>query len=336
MLIFSEDVKLKKWFGEFGGDVFDNDFQAIHDSAETIEKILCTEIFAEKFREILEIVLPKPLEIRRRSFDDQTELILFPAYGKYYSIAGQLALAQIQNKKKIYTAAYSGKAAEAIAKACHFLGMELKIILGRELSSDQERIAYMESLGAEVDSKTSTDLLDLPHYYLKPMIKDPVYSSLLYVTANYGTYPYPSLVGELAGIYGRDLRELLTEVPDCLVVPIEDGTEAIALFKAFLNDGCALVTVEEPISQEYHLIDCCTYTISTRSADREQRNTTICPELANWWREGRVMRLGCDRIKPVDISKLGRPEISPSTARAVSLACERTTSKKMLVMEVTD
>lgn len=171
-------------------------------------------------------------------------------------------------------------------------------------------------------------------YFVEPCINDPLNSFIIQFTANYGTYPQPALIGALAGIYSEDIKKRLVEIPDCLVVPIEDGTEAIAAFKEFLTEDCRLITVEDTIAQEYHLIDYFTYTLATRSAGKEQMNTTICPELAHWWREGIVTRAGCDRIKPLDTSYLSNIDLSPSAKRAVAIAIEMNQYNKILVTEV--
>ena len=333
MALFKKELRLARWFGDFGGDAFDNDFVTQPDKGPQIINALCAEDFEPCFREILSAILPAPLRINSVFLQRGTELLLAPAYGKYYSLAGQLALARMQKKTQIYTATYSREVAQAVATACQRFGFELTIFLGAKLSQDAQLVQTLKDQNHHVDHQMSSELLDLPYFYLEPGITDRSTSFVLQAGANYGNYPQPALVGVLAGLYGQDLKRALPTTPECLVVPISDGTEAIGAFKAFMEDECRLITVEEAVSQEYHIVDYFSYTLSTRSADAEKPNTTICPELAYWWRQGKVLRLGCDRIRPVNTSDLVDAGLSPLTARAAALALEQKEFHRMLVLE---
>jgi len=205
-------------------------------------------------------------------------------------------------------------------------------MLSRELSHDSELIRMLEEQGAKVDAVTCTKYLDLAYSSQEqPFLADPPYY-VVSIEANYGIYPKPALTGVLAGLFGADLMDELGQVEAC-VVPITTGTEAIGVFKALVNTPCKLATSEQLIAQEFHIIDADCYTISTRSSNNEQENTSLCPELVNWWRQARVRRLGCDRLYNIDTGFLDFCHLSPTSARSAALALAAIECRELLVLE---
>lgn len=336
MPVFSENFKLEEWFGDLGGSVFGSDFDdELKRNVSEIEKVLKSETFEKLFNGILKNIFPDEIQIKTYDIEGR-KIMTVPSNGKYYIIAGQLALARIFNKNEIFVGSYSGELLITAAEACKKEGFKMTAILSEKLSSDIELRQKLKLLGCTVDAETCVSLYDFPERYAasaassKRIPDSPAFEMCL--TANSGNYPQPSLVGSLAAIYGIKLRQMVKDHVDCIVTPILDGTEAISIFKAFENDDVKKITIENKVAQEYHNGE----TILTRSADHEENNMTLCPELVNWWRMGKVKRLGCDRVRPVDTKIFNEKGIGDTTARALAITVERFEDKRILVLEGCD
>ncbi len=337
MVRFSDGIKIPKWFGDFGGDLCFNDTDFIRKSpgVSEIEEILTTEEFESEFRKNLRLLNLPSLNVNEVHLEEGRLLLQTRCLARHYNLAAQLALAVIMGKTDIFIGTYSKEIAEAAAAICWDLSMSLTIVLSRRLGRDQELLERLRAYDCEVDADTCRQYFDLPYAYseIPFFTEDNRYA--VPVEANYGSYPKPGLTGKLAGLYGEDLLKHLKEIPDCCAVYINTGTGAIGTFKALMAIGCTLMTVEDPVAHEYHLIDTGAYTISTRNAKHEQMNTTLCPELVDWWRSGHVLRLGCDRVRPVHGDFPNDADLTENTVYAASLGFEKTGCKKLLVLEET-
>jgi len=336
MLKNCDTNNLSIYFGDFGGNdcINDFDFARKNPNIKQIQEIITGDEFEKEFRKILSTLLPEGIAVKTNHTKGGQVLHVVPANAKLYNIAAQLALAKLKGKKGVFLGTYLKDIAKMTARACQIHGISIRIMLGRDLCGDSALIKDLKSLGAEVDSTTCVDYFDLPYAYSEePFIPEPEFH-VIPIEANYGVYPKPALAGMFAGLFGKDVLDRLGKIPECCVVPITTGTEAIGMFKALMNTTCRLATTEELIAQEFHLIDTGAYTLSTRSSDKEQMNTTLCPELVAWWRQAKVMRLGCDRIHPVNTEFLSSFNLPPMTARAVALAMEATNCKEILALEV--
>ncbi|NMC64313.1 MAG: hypothetical protein GYA55_14205 [SAR324 cluster bacterium] len=336
MLKYSYTTNLSICFGDFGGNDCVNDFDFNRKNPDTskIEKIIISDEFEKEFRNILSTILPEGISVKTHGMKGGQTLYVVPAKAKVYNLAAQLTFAKLVGEKKVFVGTYLKNIALLAAQACKAHDLSLIVKLSRVLCSDADLVKDLKALGAEVDDTTCIQYFDLPYAYSEePFVSKPEFH-VAPIEANYGLYPKPAITGLFAGIFGMDVLAQLGKTPECCVVPITTGTEAIGTFKALLNTTCKLATAEELIAQEFHLIDTGTYTLSTRSSNKEQDNTTLCPELVSWWRTAKVMRLGCDRIYPVDTSLLNSFNLSLLTARAAALAIEATHCKEILVLEV--
>lgn len=335
MAKFSDGLEIKKWFGDFGGDMLINNsmhkLDTLYPPINKIEAILASAEFEEKFRESLALLELKPIQIEEFELEDGRSVLKAECQAKHYNLAAQMALAVLREKNEIFIGTYSRKLAEAAAELSSKLGLSLTIALSRDLCEDSELIGKLEGFGGTVDAKSCVNELDLPYYYV-PGLNTPNAVHEITLEANFGAYPKPGLAGKLAGLFGEDLVDSLNSKPDCCAVYIDTGTGAIGTFKALMDTDCTLVTVESLVAQEYHTADMGAYTISTRNEDHD-RNITICPELADWWRSGKVIRTGCDRVRAVDTDFLKGVDLSPSGLYAATLAFEKTECKKLLVLE---
>lgn len=335
MLPFAGKVKLKRWFGDFGGGFCADDMRTASNPPKTVwfEQVLQSAPFEQAFQEALSLILPQTSAWSRYDLDGG-KVIVAPNLSWYYNLAGQLSIPRLLGKTKVYAGVYRDDYALCIAKACRELGLKLTLVLSRAQANNPELIEQLKALECGLDAETCRHLIDLPYAYAERVDPDPDAGYVMALEANWGAYPVPALVGTMAGIFGATLKSCLEDEVTLCVTPITTGTEAVGAFKAFLPTDCVLATCEEPIAQEYHITDLGAYTLSTRSAMRESLNTSLCPEMVDWWRKGRVIRLGCDTLRPVPCETFLQLGLNPLAARAAALARDRLGEGTMLVLEV--
>ncbi len=335
MLTYCDSTRLNKHFGDFGGNNDMSDFETgrLNPDIDGITKIIESDQFEETFRNILPLVCDG-FSISSYDLDGGRKLYTAPALGRRYALAARLAHAKCMGKTSAVLGSGDRTIVQLAAAACKEIDLKLSITLSKALAQDAAFVAALRDLGAEVDDKTCVELFDQPYAYVEvPFTSDPV-DYIIQVDANYGVWPKPALTGVFAGLYGADLLEKLGKAPEACVVPIQDGTEAVGVFKALKNTACKLATCEDAVAQEFHLIDTGAYTLATRSAVEDIPNTSICPELADMWHKAQVCRLGCDRLYAVDTSALDATGLPAAAKRAAALAFEALDCKELLVLEV--
>ena len=332
---FPKGLIIPKYFGDFGGDYSERDTVAPFKKtrAEHMERLLPSDAFAKKLSECLNVVLPSGLpHISKYDLTDGRQLFVAPALSRYYILAGYLALSLLDGWKKAVLGTYSKEAALIFASSCKALGLQAKLCLSRELGANEALVAQLRKVGCELDLDSCRALFDTPYCYVN--FDDAAGYSIIPIEANYGPYPQAALTGLLASLYGQDLLSTLGEhKPDAVVVKIKTGTEAVGVMSPLLDSDIRLATVEETVSKEFHLEDSGCYTLSTRSADNDEPDTTICPQVAYWWRMAKVLRLGCDRIFPVNTEKFDALPLSQASIRAASLAYESLNCSDILLLE---
>lgn len=331
-----QGFKLKTWFGDFGGDacISDTDLLLKEELSNKVETVLNSPDFENVFRKMLKIVGKNTeIMIQRYKTTDGTVIQVAPDLSTSYNIAGQLAVAQLLGKSRIYIGSGDKAIIRIVSDSCLVLGLELSVILGRKLCKDRSFVNELQSAGVHINDTICVESLDLPESYVERPFMDPLPGWVMPLKANYGAAPRPAIVGMLSGLYGVDLVATLDKQPDCIIALMKDGTSALGALKAFVDTDITLGTVEDTIAQEYHICDYGCYTLAVRSADEEESNTSLCPEIINLWRKGRVLRMGCDRITPVNTRELEMLGMTKKTARAAALAMEQTAAKHILIVE---
>ena len=334
MNYFESSVKIPEFFGDFGGSMMtDSDIFVNRHRAELWEKAISSEEFDRLYPEYLKLTAN---DIRKQKFGltDGTEITYIEDQSRYYSMAAQLAVAKITEKTEIDAGLYLKDVALKLSSVCKQLGFTCKIVLSQELSRDEELVKTLEADGTTVDNTTCLKLYDLPHALFERAFFNPENNFVYLAEGNLGIYPKPGLIGLTYTLFGKEVLKEAGDF-DCCVVPTATGSEALGIFKLLIEKGSdvKLVTVEEPICQEYHLSESGTYTICTKPAHKDQQiNTTICPELANWWRLGSVVRLGADKLTVDDLSLSEELPINHQSKRAIALTKQRFESRKMLVI----
>lgn len=293
--VFEQDASsIQPYFGDFGGMLIPDSFMPdLLAFAEDARQIVVTDAFETWRRKALEGVAAPVLA--HAGEQEGVMLYLAPSRARYYVAAGHLALARVRGTAVVNIGAKSAALARFAAAACSKLGLHGHITLSRSLSSDEALKEELKSYGCALDDTTCVKLYNRPEAYaFQRYIGNRPGSSFIPFGAEVGAYPFPALSGLFGELFGRDLIEQLPSMPDGVAVTMQSGTAAVSVFRALENVGCARITVEEPVCQEFHGEYCGCVTLSVRFSRPTEYHTVICPQLADMWRVAGVRRLGCD------------------------------------------
>ena len=169
---------------------------------------------------------------------------------KINNAIGQGLLAKRMGKTRIVAETGAGQHGVATAAACALLGMRCVVYMG---STDIERqapnVRRMHLLGAEVRpvSTGHGTLRDALNEALRDWVANVTDTAYILGSAA-GPHPYPDMVGELQSVIGREARAQLLEragrLPDIAVASVGGGSNAIGLFRPFIDARTRLVGVE--------------------------------------------------------------------------------------------
>jgi tryptophan synthase beta chain len=218
----------------------------------------------ESFRKELEHLLdtyagrPTPLSRAHRLSERlgceitlKREDLLHTGAHKLNNTLGQCLLAKRMEKKRILCETGAGQHGVATATACALLGLECTVYMGAvDAARQRMNLLRMELLGARVvvvehGQKTLKDAINEA---LRAWVADPIEAHYVLGSA-LGPHPFPSIVAGFQEIIGREARaQSLDEsgrLPDLVVACVGGGSNAIGIFRAFLDDPSVdLVGVE--------------------------------------------------------------------------------------------
>jgi tryptophan synthase beta chain len=153
-------------------------------------------------------------------------------------------------KTRIVAETGAGQHGVATAAACALLGMTCVVYMG---TTDVERqapnVRRMHLLGAEVRPVATGHgtLRDALNEALRDWVAS-VEDTAYILGSAAGPHPYPDMVAELQSVIGREARAQLFErigrLPDVAVASVGGGSNAIGLFRPFLDARTRLVGVE--------------------------------------------------------------------------------------------
>ena len=169
---------------------------------------------------------------------------------KINNAIGQALLASRLGKRRVVAETGAGQHGVATASACALLGLDCVVYMG---STDIERqapnVRRMHLLGAEVRPVTSGNgtLRDALNEALRDWVANAETTAYVIGSAA-GPHPYPEMVADLQSIIGREARAQFLErtgrLPDVAVASVGGGSNAIGLFRGFLDARTRLVGVE--------------------------------------------------------------------------------------------
>ncbi len=170
---------------------------------------------------------------------------------KINNTLGQALLARRIGKRRVIAETGAGQHGVATATACAHLGLECVVYMG---SADMERqrlnVFRMELLGARVVPVTAgrRTLKDATNEALRDWVTT-VPTTHYVIGSAVGPDPFPRMVGDFQSVIGCETRTQVAErtggAPDMVVACVGGGSNAIGIFRAFLEDpSVALVGVE--------------------------------------------------------------------------------------------
>ena len=161
---------------------------------------------------------------------------------KINNVLGQALLTKRMGKTRVIAETGAGQHGVATATACALLGLDCRIYMGEEDTRRQAlNVARMRMLGAEVVPVTigSRTLKDAINETFRDWVANVDHTHYLFGTAA-GPHPFPKLVRDLHFTVGAEAREQVLELtgrlPDAVTACVGGGSNAIAIFAAFIPD----------------------------------------------------------------------------------------------------
>jgi tryptophan synthase beta chain len=161
---------------------------------------------------------------------------------KINNALGQGLLAKRMGKKRIIAETGAGQHGVATAAICAKLGLECIVYMGeKDMRRQTPNVFRMRLMGAKVVPVTSGSktLKDAVNEALRNWIAN--CETTYYILGSVvGLHPYPAMVRDFQSVIGMEARQQILEqsgrLPDYLVACVGGGSNAMGLFKAFLDD----------------------------------------------------------------------------------------------------
>ncbi len=174
---------------------------------------------------------------------------------KTNNVLGQALLAKRMRKKELIAETGAGQHGVATAMAGALFGIPVKIFMGaKDIERQHPNVERMKLFGAEVISVNSGS----------QSLKDAINDALRYWTAHsattyyvFGTvagpHPFPSLVAHFQRVIGDEARvqclERYGKLPHTICACVGGGSNAIGIFKAFIDDSDVRLIGVEPAGE---------------------------------------------------------------------------------------
>jgi tryptophan synthase beta chain len=255
------------WFGDYGGRfVAETLVAALDELARASAEIVPTAAFRAELDALLRdyVGRPTPVTVARRlaaALDPgasalgtlllKREDLCHTGAHKINNALGQVLLARRMGKRRVIAETGAGQHGVATATACALLGLPCEVYQGAvDVERQAPNVGRMELLGARVvpvhsGSRTLKDAMNEAMRDWVTNVRDTYYC----VGSAAGPHPYPTLVADLQRVIGDEARAQCAAAgtpPDAVVACVGGGSNAIGIFRAFLeaDDGVALYGVE--------------------------------------------------------------------------------------------
>src|SRR5699024_9481480 len=151
-------------------------------------------------------------------------------------------------KTRVIAETGAGQHGVATATACALLGLECVVYMGEQDTERQAlNVARMQMLGAKVVPVTigSRTLKDAINEAFRDWVANVDRTHYLFGTVA-GPHPFPKLVRDLHHVVGAEAREQVLErtgsLPDAVAACVGGGSNAMAIFAAFIPDECVALS----------------------------------------------------------------------------------------------
>ncbi|MGH6728600.1 MAG: tryptophan synthase subunit beta, partial [Sphingomicrobium sp.] len=253
-------MKLSGRFGRFGGVHVP---EILVPALEQLEQAFLDAQADEEFRAELDGLLatyagrPTPLTLCRNLGGDRARIylkredLLHGGAHKTNQVLAQALLAKRMGKTRLIAETGAGQHGVATALAGALFGLETRIYMGADdVERQRLNVFRMELMGAEVVPVTagSRTLKDAVNEALRDWTASHADTHYLLGTVA-GPHPFPAMVRDFHRIIGMEARAQVLDrvgrLPDAVAACVGGGSNAIGIFRAFLDDdGVALHGVE--------------------------------------------------------------------------------------------
>lgn len=168
---------------------------------------------------------------------------------KINNTVGQGLLAKYMGKKRIIAETGAGQHGVATATVAALLGLECRIYMGAtDVERQRPNVERMRLLGAELEvvHEGSKTLKDATNAALRDWVKN-VEDTHYIIGSVIGPYPFPEMVAYFQSVIGKEARKSFEDIgflPDAVVACVGGGSNAIGVFKGFLDTDCKLYGIE--------------------------------------------------------------------------------------------
>ncbi|MDP9035574.1 MAG: tryptophan synthase subunit beta [Myxococcota bacterium] len=255
------------YYGPFGGRfVAETLVPALDELTLAVQTIAFSEPFQREWRALLASYVgrPTPLgEARRfaRAIDPdgqslahlwlKREDLCHTGAHKINNALGQVLLAKKMGKDRIIAETGAGQHGVATATACALFGLPCDVYMGVEdVARQAPNVGRMKLLGARVIPVAigSRTLKDAMNEAMRDWVTN-VKTTYYCIGSAAGPHPYPELVASLQSVIGEEARAQILDasgaLPDAAVACVGGGSNAIGLFRGFMDDAAvALVGIE--------------------------------------------------------------------------------------------
>ena len=249
------------WFGEYGGRYAP---EVLMGALEELERAYADAArdpsFQDEFHSLLKEVAgrPTPLYHARRLTAHvggadiwlKREDAAFTGAHKINNTLGQLLLAQRMGKRRVIAETGAGQHGVATATAAAWFGIPAVVYMGVEDTRRQAlNVARMKLLGAEVRpvAAGSQTLKDAINEAFRDWVTN-VETTHYVIGSVVGPHPFPTLVADFQRVIGDEakaqFRQVTGGLPDAVIACVGGGSNAIGIFRAFLDEEVRLYGVE--------------------------------------------------------------------------------------------
>ncbi len=178
------------------------------------------------------------------------EDLLHSGAHKLNNTLGQVALTKFMGKTRIIAETGAGQHGVATATAAALSGLNCTIYMGKiDAERQKPNVLRMKLLGAEVKivEKGSMTLKSAINEALRDWVKN-VKTTHYLLGSVVGPYPFPQIVAYFQSVIGKETKNQILKqegrLPDSIIACVGGGSNAIGIFRAFLNDNVELIGVE--------------------------------------------------------------------------------------------
>jgi tryptophan synthase beta chain len=249
------------WFGDYGGRFAPEVLVGVLEELDRARaEALADPAFQDDFHSLLKEVAgrPTPLYQARRLTAEvggadiwlKREDAAFTGAHKINNTLGQLLLARRMGKRRVIAETGAGQHGVATATAAAWFGIPCVVYMGLEDTRRQAlNVARMRLLGSEVRpvAAGSRTLKDAINEAFRDWVEN-VESTHYVIGSVVGPHPFPALVADFQRVIGDEARSQFQRatgsLPDAVVACVGGGSNAIGIFRAFLDDEVRLFGVE--------------------------------------------------------------------------------------------